>query len=89
MQGPTFSLDGQTLALVASIVAAAFSAWTRAAVATLRADLTREQEQRCTNCETNKFAGRGEFDQLDTRVSRLEGNGPARPARVTAAGRSE
>lgn len=73
MQGQLFSLDSQTLGLAASLIAAAVSAWTRAAVADLRAQLTREQEQRCANCEANRFAGRGEFDQLDTRVSRLEG----------------
>ncbi len=73
MQGHIFSLDAQTVGLVASLIAAAISAWTRAAVADLRAQLTREQEQRCANCEANRFAGRGEFDQLDNRVTRVEG----------------
>lgn len=73
MQAHIFNLDAQTIGLVASLAAAALSAWTRAALADLRVQLIREQEQRCAQCAIDRFAGRGEFNQLNARVTHLEG----------------
>lgn len=61
-----------TLGLVVSLVGAIVSLNTRLAVSKLHNRVLKEQDARCDNCEARKFASKGEFSQMDKRVSRLE-----------------
>lgn len=56
---------------VLSVFTLLMAAWTRAAIAELHAEITKEQQLRCADCR-KEFIARETFDQLDTRVSHVE-----------------
>jgi len=68
----TIETHSGTLELIVSLVGLIVSLSTRLAVSNLHNRVLQEQDARCDNCEARKFAAKGEFHQLDKRVSRLE-----------------